>query len=114
MICSPNQKNPSLSYCFITKRHFSETFNTAGILTREDIEKRVINIVQNFGKLEDRNKVTATSDWIKDLNLDSLDCVELVMALEDEFAVPISDTDMLKIRTCSAAIEHLVRQENAF
>ena len=47
-------------------------------------------MVQNYDKV-DKSKVNAESKFADDLGLDSLDAVEVVMAIEDEFAVEILD-----------------------
>ncbi len=52
-------------------------------------------------------EVTADASFIEDLNADSLDLVELIMSLEEEFGVKISDEDAEKIRTVRDAMEYL-------
>lgn len=52
-------------------------------------------------------QVTATASFEKDLGLDSLDVVELVMAFEEEFAVEIPDADADKIATVQDAVDYL-------
>ena len=56
-------------------------------------------------------EVTPDASFIDDLNADSLDLVELIMALEEEFNVKISDEDADKIKTVKDAMEYL--QEHA-
>lgn len=50
---------------------------------------------------------------MKDLGLDSLDTVEVVMALEDEFHVEIPDAEFEKILTTSDAVKYISTQPNA-
>ena len=52
-------------------------------------------------------KVTLEASFIDDLGADSLDTVELVMALEEEFTIEIPDEDAEKIRTVTDAIEYI-------
>ena len=52
-------------------------------------------------------EVTPDASFIEDLNADSLDLVELIMSLEEEFGVKISDEDAEKIRTVRDAMEYL-------
>jgi acyl carrier protein len=52
-------------------------------------------------------EVTPDASFIEDLNADSLDLVELIMSLEEEFSVKISDEDAEKIRTVRDAMEYL-------
>jgi len=52
-------------------------------------------------------EVTPEANFIDDLNADSLDLVELIMSLEEEFNVKISDEDAEKIRTVQDAMDYL-------
>lgn len=56
-------------------------------------------------------KITPDAEFIQDLNADSLDMVELVMSLEEEFGVEISDEEVEKIVKVSDAVEYI--EENA-
>src|SRR3712207_5656861 len=53
------------------------------------------------------DEVTPEANFIDDLNADSLDLVELIMSLEEEFNVKISDEDAEKIRTVQDAMDYL-------
>lgn len=53
------------------------------------------------------DEVTPEASFIDDLNADSLDLVELIMSLEEEFSVKISDEDAEKIRTVQDAMDYL-------
>ncbi|KAK8950712.1 hypothetical protein KSP39_PZI004194 [Platanthera zijinensis] len=75
-------------------------------LAREEVADRVLAVVKSFPKL-DPSKVTTDSHFQKDLGLDSLDNVELVMALEEEFKLEIPDMEADKIESCSLAIEYI-------
>ena len=71
-----------------------------------DIESRVKKIVsEQLGT--DEAKVTNKSSFIDDLCADSLDTVELVMALEEEFDTEIPDDDAEKITTVQQAIDYI-------
>ena len=72
----------------------------------EDIESRVRKIVaEQLSVTED--KVTDDASFVNDLNADSLDTVELVMALEEEFECAIPDEDAEKITTVKQAIDYI-------
>lgn len=53
---------------------------------KESIQKRVLGVCENFEKLKDA-KISLSSNFTNDLGLDSLDFVELIMAVEDEFGM---------------------------
>lgn len=59
----------------------------------------------------DGKQLTAEAKFIEDLGADSLDIVELVMALEEEFGVDIPDEDADKLKTVGDAMKYL--QEHA-
>lgn len=68
---------------------------------------RIVTVVKNFDKV-DPDKVTPASKFADDLGLDSLDGVEVVMAIEDEFAVEIPDAEADKILSIADAVEYIV------
>jgi len=70
------------------------------------VEKRVREIVAE--QLErDVNEVTNASSLIDDLGADSLDVVELVMKMEEEFGIEIPDEDAEKIKTVNDVIQYI-------
>lgn len=73
-----------------------------------NIEQRVKRIVAE--QLEaDENEIKNTSSFVDDLKADSLDTVELVMALEEEFNAEIPDEDAEKIATVQDAIDFITK-----
>jgi len=62
-------------------------------------------IVEQLGV--DEEEVTEEAAFIEDLGADSLDTVELVMALEEEFNIEISDEDAEKITTVKDAVQYI-------
>lgn len=60
----------------------------------------------------DPNKIAPTTHVLDDLGLDSLDFVELVMSLEDEFKVKISDEEVMNVKTIQDVINLLKKKTN--
>jgi acyl carrier protein len=74
--------------------------------TTASIESRVIKIVcDQMDKTADQIK--PETDFVQDLGADSLDTVELVMCLEEEFEITIPDEDADKMRTVGSAVEYI-------
>jgi acyl carrier protein len=75
----------------------------------EEISERVKKIVASqlgVGEAE----IEDDASFVDDLGADSLDTVELVMALEEEFGAEIPDSDAEKIATVRAAIDYIEKQ----
>jgi acyl carrier protein len=70
------------------------------------IEERVKQIVAEQLGVDDA-QVTSEASFMDDLGADSLDTVELVMALEEEFDIEISDEDAEKILTVQDAVSYI-------
>ncbi|MBC7241092.1 MAG: acyl carrier protein [Anaerolineae bacterium] len=76
-------------------------------MTREEIFERVKKIIVNQLGV-DESKVTMEARFREDLEADSLDLVELIMAFEDEFGGQIEDEEAEKIKTVGQAVEFLL------
>jgi acyl carrier protein len=74
-----------------------------------DKVKRIIG--ENLGV--DESEVTPKASFVDDLGADSLDQVELVMALEEAFALEISDEDAEKIRSVQDAVDYIEKHAKA-
>ncbi len=73
----------------------------------QEIFEKVKKIVIDQLEIEDPDKVTPEANFANDLNADSLDTVELVMALEEEFDIEIPDEAAEKIATVQAAVDFI-------
>ena len=88
----------------VTSHFVSSIFQS--FLDAGEVTERIVQVVKNFDKV-DEDKVTPESRFAQDLGLDSLDAVEVVMAIEDEFAVEIPDAEADKIASIGDAVEYI-------
>ncbi|KAI9136592.1 acyl carrier protein-like protein [Paraphysoderma sedebokerense] len=91
---------------------FTRLFASAAGLSRTDVETRILDLLKGFDKV-DAGKVSSTSHFTNDLGLDSLDTVEVVMAIEDEFSIEIPDKDADEIITVKQAVDYISKREDA-
>ena len=71
-----------------------------------DIEQKVIEIICEQLSVEE-SEVTRDASFVETLNADSLDIVELIMALEEAFSLEIPDEEAEKIRTVDDSIKYV-------
>jgi acyl carrier protein len=79
---------------------------------RVSVEQRVIDIVCEQLAVA-KETVTRSTSFQDDIGADSLDIVELVMELEEEFDIQIPDTDAEKIKTVGEAIDYIEKKKAA-
>ncbi|XP_070499878.1 acyl carrier protein-like [Chironomus tepperi] len=80
---------------------------------RKEIESRVLKVIAAYDKIT-ADKLTVDSHFIKDLGLDSLDHVEIVMAMEDEFGFEIPDTDAERLQRPADIIQYIADKDDVF
>ena len=78
----------------------------AASISNEPIGKRVVALIGEQLGVEDASLVPE-ANLLDDLGADSLDVVELVMALEEQFGVEVPDEDVENIRTISDVVEYI-------
>ncbi|KAG6551340.1 hypothetical protein Mapa_007126 [Marchantia paleacea] len=81
-------------------------------LDKSSVTDRILELVKKMEKV-DPAKVTPQASFQGDLGLDSLDTVEVVMAIEEEFALEIPDAEADKISSCAEAIEYVAAHPRA-
>lgn len=81
-------------------------------LDKSVVSDRVLEVIKKLEKV-DPAKVNPKAHFQNDLGLDSLDTVELVMALEEEFHIEVPDSEADKIYSCSDAIDYIASQPRA-
>ncbi|RKP11036.1 acyl carrier protein [Thamnocephalis sphaerospora] len=90
---------------------FARWYAASG-LSREQIEERVLHVVKGFDGVK-AEVVTPAAHFSKDLQMDSLDTVELVMMIENEFSVEIPDEDADAIQTVKQAVDYIATRDDA-
>ncbi|CAD6566345.1 MAG: hypothetical protein TREMPRED_002491 [Tremellales sp. Tagirdzhanova-0007] len=81
-------------------------------LDKSDISARVMDVMKTFEKV-DGGKLSPTASFTSDLGLDSLDAVEVVMAIEEEFGIEIPDAEADEITTVAQAINYVGKTPEA-
>ncbi|KAI9917481.1 hypothetical protein PsorP6_013018 [Peronosclerospora sorghi] len=81
-------------------------FSAQTFLDRNEVSERVLSVVKNFDKVDPDN-VKEEAKFQEDLGLDSLDVVEVVMAMEEEFTIEIPDNESEKLLTPAQVIDYV-------
>ncbi len=76
-------------------------------MEREELLKKIKSIVSDKLSISE-DQITEEASFIDDLGADSLDTVELVMALEDEFSLDIPDEEAEKLTTVGKAMDYIL------
>lgn len=76
--------------------------------TPQEVQDKVLKIVAEQMSVE-KGELSRATSFVNDLNADSLDTVELVMELEDEFDLTIPDEEAEKLKTIGEAIDYIVK-----
>ncbi|CZT14094.1 probable NADH2 dehydrogenase (ubiquinone) acyl carrier chain precursor [Ramularia collo-cygni] len=82
-------------------------------LGQEEVTGRILDLLKNFDKVSDASKLAANSHFTNDLGLDSLDTVEVVMAIEEEFSIEIPDKEADAIHSVEQAVNYIMKQPDA-
>lgn len=82
-------------------------------LNKDDVLRRVRDVVKTFNKSADPSKIQLETAFQKDLKLDSLDTVELLVAVEEEFDIEIPDKVADELKTIGETVDFIASNPEA-
>ncbi|XP_076852864.1 NADH:ubiquinone oxidoreductase subunit AB1b [Brachyhypopomus gauderio] len=97
--------SPSLGHC--------RRYGDLPPLTLQSIEDRVMYVLKLYDKISPEALQTS-SHFMKDLGLDSLDQVEIIMAMEDEFGFEIPDAEAEKLMTPAEVVQYIADKKDVY
>lgn len=80
-------------------------------MSKEEIFNKIRDILADNFEV-DKDKITDETNFTIDLDADSIDLVEFILQLEDEFGAEISDEDAEKIKTVGDAVNYVANHQN--
>ncbi|XP_053685098.1 acyl carrier protein, mitochondrial isoform X1 [Sabethes cyaneus] len=92
---------------------FTRSYSAKEPLTLQLIKERVLLVLKLYDKVNPE-KLTLESHFINDLGLDSLDHVEVIMAMEDEFGFEIPDGDAEKLFRPADIVQYIADKEDIY
>ncbi|VDM39662.1 unnamed protein product [Toxocara canis] len=117
ILCSmPNALHTATSswpHMRITPAVQARQYSAKAPLTLKTLEERIILVLSLYDKI-DPKKLTMDSNFMSDLGLDSLDHVEMIMAMEDEFGFEIPDGDADNLKTPRDIFKYICDKEDVY
>ncbi|XP_051021670.1 acyl carrier protein, mitochondrial-like [Acomys russatus] len=106
---------PALALAKVPGRvtHLCRQYSDAPPLTLEGIKDRVLYVLKLYYKIGPE-KLSVNSHFMKDLGLDSLDQVEIIMAMEDEFGFEIPDIDAEKLMCPQEIVDYIADRKGVY
>ncbi|XP_043844718.1 acyl carrier protein, mitochondrial-like [Dromiciops gliroides] len=91
----------------------SHQYSDISPLTLESVKDRVLYVLKLYDKI-DPKKLSVSSHFMKDLGLDSLDRVEIIMAMEDEFGFEIPDIEAEKLMCPQEIVDYIADKKDVY
>lgn len=88
-------------------------FYSAASVDKKEITTRVIDVIKAFDKTAAASEVTPQTYFHKDLGLDSLDTVELLVAIEEEFDIEIPDKVADELKSVGETVDYIASNPEA-
>jgi len=89
------------------------TYSSTPSLTKEIIYDRIVEILESYDNVKQGSTISPAASFSKDLGLDSLDTVEVLLELENEFSILIPDNEADEIKTVQQAVDYIAAQEDS-
>ncbi|ANZ76347.1 BA75_03377T0 [Komagataella pastoris] len=89
------------------------TYSSTPSLTKDIIYDRIVEILESYDNIKQESTISHNASFSKDLGLDSLDTVELLLELENEFSILIPDNEADEIKTVQQAVDYIAAQEDS-
>ncbi|CCE61861.1 hypothetical protein TPHA_0B01890 [Tetrapisispora phaffii CBS 4417] len=86
---------------------------SASALNKEDVTKRVVDVIRKFDKSLANSQIEPKSLFHKDLGLDSLDTVELLVAIEEEFDLQLPDKVADELKSVGETVDYIISNPEA-
>uniref|UniRef100_A0A667I516 Acyl carrier protein n=1 Tax=Lynx canadensis TaxID=61383 RepID=A0A667I516_LYNCA len=109
----PGVPHPASVLAQVPVTQLCRQYSDAPPLTLEGIKDRVLYVLKLYDKI-DPEKLSVNSHFMKDLGLDSLDQVEIIMAMEDEFGFEIPDTDAEKLMCPQEIVDYIADKKDVY
>ncbi|XP_004398862.1 PREDICTED: acyl carrier protein, mitochondrial [Odobenus rosmarus divergens] len=109
----PGAPQPASVLAQVPITQLCRQYSDAPPLTLEGIKDRVLYVLKLYDKI-DPEKLSVNSHFMKDLGLDSLDQVEIIMAMEDEFGFEIPDTDAEKLMCPQEIVDYIADKKDVY
>ncbi|CAB4257000.1 similar to Saccharomyces cerevisiae YKL192C ACP1 Mitochondrial matrix acyl carrier protein, involved in biosynthesis of octanoate, which is a precursor to lipoic acid [Maudiozyma barnettii] len=94
--------------------HISARFySPPSTLEKGAITSRMVDLLKTFNKSGNTEEITETASFQKDLGLDSLDLVEFIVAVEEEFSIEIPDKIADDLKTIGQTVEYIKDETDA-
>nr|XP_044987037.1 acyl carrier protein, mitochondrial-like [Jaculus jaculus] len=112
---NPGATQPALLLAKLPGRvtHLYLQYSDAPPLMLEGIKDQVLYVLKLYDKI-DPEKLSVNSHFMKDLGLDSLDQVEIIMAMEDKFGFEIPDIDAEKLMCPQEIVDYIAHKKNVY
>ncbi|KAF2134657.1 acyl carrier protein [Dothidotthia symphoricarpi CBS 119687] len=113
--CQASMARPVARSALTPSAYFqaARCYSASAGLSQDEVQGRIMDLLKNFDKVQDTSKLNVESHFHNDLGLDSLDTVEVVMAIEEEFSIEIPDKEADAIHSVKQAVDYIQAQPDA-